>query len=86
MVPEIGASYDGVVVKTLDFGAFVRIAPSVEGLVHVSEIDWSRTENVEDAVKEGDKVKVKLIKIDDKTKKISLSIKALKPRPEKKPQ
>ena len=86
MVPEIGASYDGVVVKTLDFGAFVRIAPSVEGLVHVSEIDWSRTENVEDVLKEGDKVKVKLIKIDDKTKKISLSIKALKPRPEKKPQ
>ena len=43
-------------VKTLDFGAFVKIAPSVEGLVHISEIAWSRTENVEDAIKEGDDV------------------------------
>ena len=83
LVPKIGEAYDGVVVKTLDFGAFVKIAPSVEGLVHVSEIDWKRTENVSDALSEGDEVKVKLIKIDDKTKKISFSIKALKDRPEK---
>jgi polyribonucleotide nucleotidyltransferase len=86
LVPKVGESYDGVVVKTLDFGAFVKIAPSVEGLVHVSEIDWSRTESVQDAISEGDEVKVKLIKIDDRTKKISFSIKALKPRPEKNPQ
>ena len=83
LVPKVGEAYDGVVVKTLDFGAFVKIAPSVEGLVHVSEIDWKRTENVSDALSEGDEVKVKLIKIDDKTKKISFSIKALKDRPEK---
>ena len=83
LIPKIGEAYDGVVVKTLDFGAFVKIAPSVEGLVHVSEIDWKRTENVSDALSEGDKVKVKLIKIDEKTKKISFSMKALKERPEK---
>ena len=49
----------------------------------MSEIDWKRTENVSDALSEGDEVRVKLIKIDDKTKKISFSIKALKERPEK---
>ena len=83
LVPKIGESYEGIVVKTLDFGAFVKIAPSVEGLVHISEIAWTRTENVEDAIKEGDNVKVKLIKIDDRTKKISFSIKALTKKPEK---
>ena len=83
LVPKIGESYEGIVVKTLDFGAFVKIAPSVEGLVHISEIAWTRTENVEDAVKEGDNVKVKLIKIDDRTKKISFSIKALTKKPQK---
>ena len=83
LVPKIGESYEGIVVKTLDFGAFVKIAPSVEGLVHISEIAWTRTENVEDAIKEGDNVKVKLIKIDDRTKKISFSIKALTKKPQK---
>ena len=83
LVPKIGEAYDGIVVKTLDFGAFVKIAPSIEGLVHVSEIDWKRTENVSDALSEGDEVRVKLIKIDEKTKKISFSIKALKERPAK---
>ena len=83
LIPKIGESYEGIVVKTLDFGAFVKIAPSVEGLVHISEIAWTRTENVEDAIKEGDNVKVKLIKIDDRTKKISFSIKALTKKPQK---
>ena len=83
LVPEIGSSYDGVVVKILDFGAFVKIAPSCEGLVHISEVDWSRTENIHDVLKEGDSVKVKLIKIDAATKKISFSMKALKERPQK---
>lgn len=83
LIPKVGESYDGVVVKTLDFGAFVKIAPSVEGLVHISEIAWTRTENVEDALKEGDNVTVKLIKIDERTKKISFSIKALTKKPVK---
>jgi len=83
LVPKVGEAYDGVVVKILDFGAFVKIAPSCEGLVHISEVDWSRTENIHDALSEGDEVKVKLIKIDSATKKISFSIKALKDRPEK---
>tara|TARA_B100000131_G_C17904151_1_gene527704 strand:- start:299 stop:793 length:495 start_codon:yes stop_codon:yes gene_type:complete len=84
LVPSVGEIYDGEVVKTLDFGAFVRIAPSVEGLVHISEVDWERTNNINDKLNEGDSVKVKLIKIDDKTKKISFSIKALKEKPVKK--
>ena len=60
----------------------MKIAPSVEGLVHISEVDWKRTENMFDALKEGQTVDVKLIKIDSATKKISFSIKALKPKPE----
>ena len=82
LVPKVGESYTGEVVKILDFGAFVKIAPSVEGLVHISEVDWKRTENMFDALKEGQTVDVKLIKIDSATKKISFSIKALKPKPE----
>ena len=84
LVPKVGEKYSGEVVKILDFGAFVKIAPSVEGLVHISEVDWKRTENMFDALSEGDTVDVKLIKIDPTTKKISFSIKALKPKPEHK--
>ena len=82
LVPKVGESYTGEVVKILDFGAFVKIAPSVEGLVHISEVDWKRTENMFDALSEGDVVDVKLIKIDSATKKLSFSMKALKPKPE----
>ena len=81
--PEVNKIYTGKVANIVDFGAFVKIAPSCEGLVHISEVDWSRTENIHDALSEGDEVKVKLIKIDSATKKISFSIKALKDRPEK---
>ena len=82
IVPTVGESYDGVVVKILDFGAFVRIAPGTEGLVHISEVAHARTENMHDALSEGDEIKVKLKGIDSKTKKISLSIKALLEKPE----
>ena len=61
----------------MDFGAFVRIAPDVDGLVHISEIQHERTNKVEDVLKVDQEVDVKLIKKDDRGK-LSLSIKALK--------
>ncbi|MFL2988659.1 polyribonucleotide nucleotidyltransferase [bacterium] len=75
-VPEVNKVYKGKVVKLMDFGAFVRIAPDVDGLVHISEIQHERTNKVEDFLKEGQEVDVKLIKKDDRGK-LSLSIKAL---------
>ncbi|KXK02521.1 MAG: Polyribonucleotide nucleotidyltransferase [Chlorobi bacterium OLB4] len=83
-VPEVGKIYDGKVVSIKEFGAFVEILPGKEGLLHISEIDYSRVNKVEDVLKRYDKVKVKLLAIDD-TGKLKLSRKALLPRPEKQP-
>lgn len=82
-VPEIGEIYNGVVKNIMPFGAFVEILPGKDGLLHVSEIDWTHIEKVEDVLKVGDKIEVKLIDIDKKTGKIKLSRKALLPRPPK---
>jgi len=75
-VPEVGKIYNGQVVNIKEFGAFVRIAPDVDGLVHISEISKERTNKVEDVLKMKQEVKVKLIKKDDRGK-LSLSIKAI---------
>ena len=75
-VPEVGKIYNGQVVNIKEFGAFVRIAPDVDGLVHISEISSERTNKVEDVLKMKQEVRVKLIKKDDRGK-LSLSIKAL---------
>ena len=64
--PEVGAIYKGKVVKVMDFGAFVEIAPGKEGLCHVSQLDVKRTEKVSDAVSLGDEILVKVTGIDDK--------------------
>jgi polyribonucleotide nucleotidyltransferase len=74
--PEIGQTYEGTVVKVVDFGAFVQIIPGVDGLVHISELAHKRVEKVTDVVKEGDKIKVKVLEIDSRGK-IRLSRKAL---------
>jgi len=74
--PEIGQTYEGTVVKVVDFGAFVQIIPGVDGLVHISELEHRRVEKVTDVVKEGDKIKVKVLEIDQRGK-IRLSRKAL---------
>jgi polyribonucleotide nucleotidyltransferase len=71
---KVGDMSEGVVVKLMDFGAFVRIARDTEGLVHVSEIAPFRVEKISDILKEGDRVPVKLIKIDEKGR-LNLSIK-----------
>ncbi|MBQ7128918.1 MAG: S1 RNA-binding domain-containing protein, partial [Clostridia bacterium] len=63
--PEVGAIYNGVVTRLMNFGAFVEIAPGKEGLVHISQLDVKRTEKVEDAVQVGDQVIVKVTEIDD---------------------
>ena len=81
-VPEVGETYHGKVVSILDFGAFVEILPGKEGLLHVSEIAWTKTENVADVLKVGDEVDVKLLEIDEKTGKMRLSMRALTEKPE----
>lgn len=63
--PEPGSYYSGRVTRIMDFGAFVEIAPGKEGLVHISQLDIKRTENVTDVVNVGDIVKVKVLEIDD---------------------
>ncbi len=81
-VPEVGTVYHGKVVSILEFGAFVEILPGKEGLLHISEIDWNKTEKVEDVLNIGDEVDVKLLEIDAKTGKMRLSRRALIEKPE----
>ncbi|NQV53599.1 MAG: polyribonucleotide nucleotidyltransferase [Flavobacteriales bacterium] len=83
--PEPGTIYMGKVKNLAAFGAFVEILPGKDGLLHISEIDWTRVENVEDVLKVGQEIEVKLIEIDEKTGKLRLSRKALIPRPERDP-
>ncbi|MDQ3190428.1 MAG: S1 RNA-binding domain-containing protein, partial [Bacteroidota bacterium] len=85
-VPEVGEVYTGKVKSIMPFGAFVEILPGKDGLLHISEIDWTRLETVESVLKEGDVIEVKLIEIDKKTGKMKLSRKVLLPRPEKQEQ
>ena len=81
-VPEVGEEYEGVVKNIQAFGAFVEFLPGKDGLLHVSETSWERVNNVEDVLKSGDKIKVKLIEVDKKTGKYKLSHKAVLPKPE----
>ena len=81
-VPEVGQVYHGKVVSILEFGAFVEILPGKEGLLHISELDWKKTDKVEDVLKVGDEVDVKLLEIDPKTGKMRLSRRALMEKPE----
>ncbi|MGN1046132.1 MAG: S1 RNA-binding domain-containing protein, partial [Candidatus Cryptobacteroides sp.] len=81
-VPEVGQTYHGRVVSILEFGAFVEILPGKEGLLHISEIDWCKTDKVEDVLNVGDEVDVKLLEIDAKTGKMRLSRRALIEKPE----
>jgi len=71
----------GRVTKLMEFGCFVEVAPGVEGLCHISELDWKRINKVSDAVQPDAVVQVKVLKIDRGARKISLSIKQTKDRP-----
>ena len=82
-VPEVGEVYEGTVRSIMPYGCFVEILPGKDGLLHISEIDWKRLETVEEAgIKEGDKIKVKLMEIDPKTGKYKLSHRVLIEKPE----
>ncbi|MBR5249161.1 MAG: polyribonucleotide nucleotidyltransferase [Bacteroidales bacterium] len=81
-VPEVGETYHGKVVSILEFGAFVEILPGKEGLLHISELDYTKVEKVEDVLKVGDEVDVKLLEIDGKSGKMRLSRRALMEKPE----
>jgi len=74
--PEVGKIYEGKVVKTVDFGAFVNFLGSKDGLVHISELANERVKQVTDVVKEGEMVKVKVLGVDDRGK-VRLSMKAV---------
>jgi polyribonucleotide nucleotidyltransferase len=80
-VPEVGQVYKGKVKTIVQFGAFVEILPNKDGLLHISEIDWKKIKTVEEVLKEGDEVEVKLIDIDPRSGKLKLSRKVLLPRP-----
>jgi len=78
---EVGEVFEGAeVVKIMRFGAFVRLTPNQDGMIPISEIAWERTREVSDALKVGDRVDVKVVRIDKG--KIDVSMKALLPRPE----
>ena len=79
--PEVGMEFDAIVTRLMSFGAFVEFAPGREGMVHISELEWHRVEKVEDVLKSGDEVKVKLIKVDDQGR-LDFSRKALIEKPE----
>ena len=83
--PQVGDEYDAVVASVMPYGVFVDFKGK-SGLLHVSEISWSRIEKVEDVYQVGDDVKVKLIGVDPKSGKFRLSRKVLLPKPERKPR
>lgn len=80
-MPEVGDVYDAKVVSLQPYGAFVEFSGK-SGLLHISEISWQRVDKVEDVLKEGDSIRVKLTEIDERTGKFRLSAKALLERPE----
>jgi polyribonucleotide nucleotidyltransferase len=82
-VPEEGEVYDATVKTIMPYGAFVEFLPGKEGLLHISEVDWKRLDTLEGVLKEGDKIQVKFMGNDPKTKKYKLSRKVLLPKPEK---
>lgn len=83
---EVGDVVKGTVKRLVDFGAFVEVAPGVEGLVHISEISYDHVEHPEDVLKPEQEVEVKIIGFNEEEEKTSLSIKATKEKPKRQPQ
>ncbi len=81
-IPEVGETYEGVVKSIMPFGAFVEFMPGKQGLLHISEVSWSRLDSLDGVLSEGDKIKIKLVGTDPKTGKLRLSRKALMEKPE----
>lgn len=82
---EVGEEYEGKVKSIMPYGAFVEVVPGVDGLLHISELEWRKVDKVEDVLKEGESVKFKVIGKDPKTGKLKLSRKVLLPKPEREP-
>ncbi len=82
---EVGEEYEGKVKSIMPYGAFVEVVPGMDGLLHVSELEWHKVDKVEDVLKEGELVKFKVIGKDPKTGKLKLSRKVLLPRPQREP-
>jgi polyribonucleotide nucleotidyltransferase len=80
--PEVGEIYKGKVKSIVTFGAFVEILPGKQGLLHISEIDWRRIKTVDEVLKEGEEVEVKIIEIEKGNGRFKLSRKALIPKPD----
>jgi ribosomal protein S1 len=79
----VGSRVKGVVSKLMQFGAFVKLEPGVEGLVHISELGHGRVQRTGDVVSENQEVEVKVLSVDPEAQRIGLSLKALLPAPEK---
>ena len=82
MQPEVGEEYEGTVKSIMPYGAFVEFLPGKQGLLHISEVSWKRLDTLEGVLKEGDKVKIKLVGTDAKTGKFRLSRRVMMPKPE----
>ena len=78
--PEAGKTYKGRVKRIVDFGAFVEIIPGIEGLLHISEVAYERVETMDQYMREGDIIEVKLLEV-ERNGKMRLSRKALLPPP-----
>lgn len=78
-----GSTIKGTVTKLMQFGAFVKLEPGVEGLIHISEMGHGRVNRASDVVSEGQEVEVKVLSVDTEAQRIGLSLKALMPKPEK---
>jgi small subunit ribosomal protein S1 len=81
----VGNTVSGRVTRTTDFGAFVELEQGVEGLIHISELEHRRVGRVTEIVNEGDQVDAKVLAVEPSRKRISLSLKALKNKPEAAP-
>ncbi|MDB5336994.1 MAG: binding domain protein [Planctomycetaceae bacterium] len=82
----VGSEVTGTVTRTSDFGAFVQLEEGIEGLIHISELEYRRVNRVTDVVKEGQEVRAKVLSVDLSKRRIALSLKALQARPESAPR
>ena len=78
----VGRRVGGTVTRVMDFGAFVELEPGIEGLVHISELDHARVRRVGDVLNEGQEIEVQVLEVDPQRKRVSLSLKALKQKPD----
>lgn len=78
----VGSTMNGTVTRTAKFGAFVRLFPGVEGLIHISELSHQHVRSVDEILKEGQEIEVKVMSVDRQSQRIGLSLKATLPEPE----